>query len=828
MSHAPFVLKLAFYAPIRQNQQRNANHIRYIATRPGADRGELEPEKIDPGTAAGHVKYAGERPGSHGLFTQDEDHPDLKAVQRELLQHRGVVWRAVLSLREDDAVRLGYTTRKAWETMLRATVAEAAANMGIREDNLRWVAAFHAVQGHPHAHLVWWEKNPTRIRGVISEGEKKDMRRVFVREIYAEERSRLLAEKTALRDLLRETARQDVLTLAREIRQAKLEVRALAGKEPGIAPELNPAAEQELASKLSSLASIMPGHGRIALAYMPQEVKTQTREIADWMLRQPGFIQSAEKYKAIARQLASHHTLRAEALEEAARKAYEDLRDRIAQEVLKGAAAVQKHLERLESASRAVEEAPLEETLPEEKLLVLVTGQAGEKRFIPKHIVYASSEESTQRLWRSVCRTVNRAYRQEKPEAPVVKPELQDELQKEIIERLKELAGAMPDQQGKPGLAYLPGDLQEKARDLAMLLLNREELQGRFGELNNINPERAGRLLEYIADQAVARAYDLIPREVPDIEMVLHPRRQMEAAAKLLAARADLVKGDYGEIYWTVATIYRAMTRLEAPPEIARQAAVRFGRQAGLGEDKIEELIASEISRMEELARKCEEQGLSAPRHISRDAWQRLTENLGLEEHELLYPWFGIKKPEPEVEEEKQRLKELLNPRLVEERVAPALAALKEAGDRPEDPQELRWTLVTLTSTLRALGVEEDEREIIVRSWCHRAGVEITEARLMDVLDRATLDQGEFWMGQRSWSRLMRNLGIEEAPPLPWEITVPRTMVRSSGIVHEVWKAAWRALERERTRAEAQALLLAQKEMERRKKREREEAAERT
>ncbi|MGB9860605.1 MAG: hypothetical protein ACPLQP_11790, partial [Moorellaceae bacterium] len=459
--------------------------------------------------------------------------------------------------------------------------------------------------------------------------------------------------------------------------------------------------------------------------------------------------------------------------------------------------------------------------------LVLATGQAGEKHFIPRHIVCATPEESSERLWRSVCRGVNRSYRRENPEAPVIKPELQDELQKEIIERLKELAEAMPDQQGKPGLAYLPEDLQEKARDLAMLLLTREELQGRFGELNNTNPEKANRLLEYLADQAVARAYDLIPREVPDINMVLHHRRQMEAAAKLLSARADLVRGDYGEIYWTVATIYRAMTRLEAPPEIAREAAARFGRQAGLGKDKIEGLIANEIRRMEELARKCEEQGVEAPRHISRDAWQRLTENLGLEEHELLYPWFGIKRPEPEEEEEKQRLKELLNPRLVEERIAPALAALKEAGDRPQDPQELRWTLVTLTSTLKALGVEEDEREIIIRSWCQRAGVEITEARLMDVLDRASIDQGEFWMGQRSWSRLMHNLGIDEPPPSPWEITVPRAVVRSSGIAHEVWRAAWRALERERTRAEAQALLLAQKEIERRKKREREEAAER-
>ncbi|WP_338832855.1 hypothetical protein MHLNE_16050 [Moorella humiferrea] len=341
MSHAPFVMKLAFYPPTKQNRQRNVCHVRYIATRPGADRGELEPEKEDPGTAAGHVKYAGERPGSHGLFGPEEGvTPDLKATQEELKNHKGIVWRAVLSLREDDALRLGYTTRKAWETMLRATVAEAAAKMGIREENLRWVAAFHTAQGHPHVHLMWWEKKPARTRGMLSEGEKRDLRRVFVREIYAEERSMLLAEKTAIRDLIRETARQDVLHLAREIKQARLEIRALEGGEPGIAPVLNPAGEQELVNRLSGLAANLPGHGRAALAYMPDEVKARTREIADWILKQPGFSQSAGRYQELARQIASHYTLKPEALDEAARKAYEDIRDRVAQVVLRGAAAI--------------------------------------------------------------------------------------------------------------------------------------------------------------------------------------------------------------------------------------------------------------------------------------------------------------------------------------------------------------------------------------------------------------------------------------------------------------------------------------------------------
>jgi len=336
-------MKIAFYQPSHKNQSRNVAHIQYIATRPGADRGELnvgDELDADPGTAAGHAKYMDERPGSHGLFSPESETPDLKEVQRELKNHEGIVWRMVLSLKEEDAGRLGYTTREAWEKALRATMPEAAAKMGIRESNLKWVAAFHQAQGHPHVHVVVWEKTPQRSRGVLSLGERKDIRRVFVREIYAEERLALTAKKSAIRDLIKETARKDIFSIVREIEKASLEVRALAGQEPGLSPTLLPKTREELLNQLKGLSSIMPGKGRIALAYMPTEVKEKAREISDWILSQPGFLASVEKYKELAKQLAAHHTLRPEALNRAAEKAYEDIRDRVAQIVLRGASAM--------------------------------------------------------------------------------------------------------------------------------------------------------------------------------------------------------------------------------------------------------------------------------------------------------------------------------------------------------------------------------------------------------------------------------------------------------------------------------------------------------
>ncbi|MTI85638.1 MAG: relaxase [Firmicutes bacterium] len=356
----PFVMKIKFYKPGNNTRDKNAAHINYIATRPGADRGEPEVGDRDPDAGrdgldpAGHVKYAAERPGSHGLFGPDEKTPGLKVIQDELQQHDGIVWRAVLSLREDTAKRLGFVSRESWESALRAGMPEAARAMGISENNLRWVGAFHAEAGHPHVHLVIWEREPKRTRGVISNGERKEVRKAFMRPIYAAERSRLGAEKSAIRDMIRDVTRGEMFLerdWAGQVKKARHEVRILEGDPPGVAPGLYDSDREELARRLEGLAKIMPGKGRIALKYMPEDVKAEAREISDWILGKPGFVTSVSRHKEIARELASHYTSRDESLSQAEQNVYDDLRDRVAQLVLKNAAQAQGR-DRYKSAGR--------------------------------------------------------------------------------------------------------------------------------------------------------------------------------------------------------------------------------------------------------------------------------------------------------------------------------------------------------------------------------------------------------------------------------------------------------------------------------------------
>ena len=90
----------------------------------------------------GLVRYFAERPGveklgSHGLFSQTDDKINLDEVADEVNNHNGVVWTHVLSLRREDAERLGYNNAKAWKNLVRRNVATIAEAHKIDLDSLR-------------------------------------------------------------------------------------------------------------------------------------------------------------------------------------------------------------------------------------------------------------------------------------------------------------------------------------------------------------------------------------------------------------------------------------------------------------------------------------------------------------------------------------------------------------------------------------------------------------------------------------------------------------------------------------------------------------------
>lgn len=114
-------------------------------------------DRVD--TRENYVQYIANRPrvqrfGSHGLFTDADVPINLKQVAKEVADYDGILMTQILSLRREDAARLGFEKGEVWRDMLREQADELAKAMGIPIEDLRWYAAFHNEGHHPHCHII--------------------------------------------------------------------------------------------------------------------------------------------------------------------------------------------------------------------------------------------------------------------------------------------------------------------------------------------------------------------------------------------------------------------------------------------------------------------------------------------------------------------------------------------------------------------------------------------------------------------------------------------------------------------------------------------------
>ena len=170
---------------------KKENYVRYIAMRPRV-----------------------EKQGSHGLFTQNDEVINLSEVARTVAEHEGAVWTTILSLRREDAERLGYDNAKAWRDMLRGQADKLAKAMGIPLVDLRWYGAFHNEGSHPHLHLISYSvgKEP-----YMTEQGLLRFKSDFAGEIFKHDLYHIYQDQTAHRDELRRTGREKMADIVKQI-----------------------------------------------------------------------------------------------------------------------------------------------------------------------------------------------------------------------------------------------------------------------------------------------------------------------------------------------------------------------------------------------------------------------------------------------------------------------------------------------------------------------------------------------------------------------------------------------------------------------------------
>lgn len=167
-----------------------------------------------------YADYIATRPraekfGSHGLFTDDGVQVQLSKVTEELDKHKGNIWTAIISIRREDAQRLGFNTGARWRDMLRTQTEALAKNLKIPMENLRWYAAFHNESHHPHVHLIAY--STVENEGYLTQKGVENLRSSFARDIFQQDLLCIYERQTEHRDKLRAKARDIVEDLVSNI-----------------------------------------------------------------------------------------------------------------------------------------------------------------------------------------------------------------------------------------------------------------------------------------------------------------------------------------------------------------------------------------------------------------------------------------------------------------------------------------------------------------------------------------------------------------------------------------------------------------------------------
>ena len=247
---------------------------------------------VDDVQALAYAKYIATRPraerlGSHGLFG-DADHVSLDTAMDELSHYTGNVWTHIISLKREDAMRLGYDHAAAWRTLLRAHRNDIAAAMNIDPRDFRWYAAFHNEGNHPHVHMMAWSATPGQ--AYLDRDGIRQIKSTLTNQIFQQELLHLYEEESVSRDELVHQTRQAMLELAQRMRDGLC---------------ICPTAEQKLWELSQKLDDVQ---GKKVYGYLPKSLKQLTDDTVDAMAKLPTVNKCYQKWWELQCQLNDYYS----------------------------------------------------------------------------------------------------------------------------------------------------------------------------------------------------------------------------------------------------------------------------------------------------------------------------------------------------------------------------------------------------------------------------------------------------------------------------------------------------------------------------------------
>ena len=219
-----------------------------------------------------YVDYIASRPraqklGAHGLFSAGDGPLVLSRTAAEVANHPGVVWLPIISLRREDAARLGFDNAERWRKLLRARAPDMAKAMKIPDAQFRWYAAFHDEGHHPHVHMVCYSADGKS--GFLTKQGIAKIKSMLAKEIFEQDRIAIYQRQTQRRDDLTRDAGEVMRQLVSEMQTGTLENQRVAQL------------MLELARRLRKCS------GKKQYGYLPPAVKSLVDEVVNELEKDP-------------------------------------------------------------------------------------------------------------------------------------------------------------------------------------------------------------------------------------------------------------------------------------------------------------------------------------------------------------------------------------------------------------------------------------------------------------------------------------------------------------------------------------------------------------
>ena len=244
---ARLIFKAPYYKP--KGKVNRGGYAKYIATREGV---EL--------LRSGMADYINERRGSNGLFSDEGVVINLAQIEETINNHAGNVWGLIFSLKRADAERFGYNSAEQWMNLLRSHRNDIAKEMHIAPGDLRWYAAYHNNETHPHVHMLVWSERAHE--PYLSKVGIQNIKRTVANDIFKRDLIPIYKKQTQARDNIKVSFRSRIDKLMSEIGNMSIDY------------------DSEIALKFQMLSQRIAKHkGKKVYGYLDKETKKLVDEI---------------------------------------------------------------------------------------------------------------------------------------------------------------------------------------------------------------------------------------------------------------------------------------------------------------------------------------------------------------------------------------------------------------------------------------------------------------------------------------------------------------------------------------------------------------------